>query len=175
MTLEPLPPNRWAVALALALTGLAAFAIGRYTAADPDVHEVERVVYRDRVVEVIKTVTVKQAAETRVVYRDRVRAPDGTVHEREVERTDTRATETAATDTSRVEAHDATRETARTVTSAKPNWRVGVLAGAQMRFDPLSLSPALGAHVERRILGPVWLGVWGLHAGTAGLSLSVEF
>lgn len=40
-----------------------------------------------------KTVTVKEEAKTRIVYRDRVISPDGTITEKEVEREDTNTRE----------------------------------------------------------------------------------
>lgn len=36
-----------------------------------------------------KTITVKEEAKTRIVYRDRVISPDGTITEKEIEREDT--------------------------------------------------------------------------------------
>lgn len=42
-----------------------------------------------------KTVTVKEEAKTRIVYRDRVISPDGTITEKEVEREDTNTKESS--------------------------------------------------------------------------------
>jgi hypothetical protein len=158
----------------------AAFAAGRYTAAEPDVHEVERVVYRDQVVTKTRVVTVAAKAETKrvVVYRDRVVKPDGTRIEREVERSDTETRETTRTEgtTNTERTTEGDRTSDRTVTAARPNWRVGALVGGQL--DPLGLRPVYGAHAERRLAGPFHVGAWGLHTGAgiaAGLSLSLEF
>lgn len=48
-----------------------------------------------KIVEVIKT--VKEEAKTRVIYRDKVTKPDGTITEKEVEREDTQSKELAVT------------------------------------------------------------------------------
>jgi hypothetical protein len=157
----------------IALVG--AFAAGRASSPESEVREVERVVYKDKVVEVVKTVTVREQAQARVIYRDRVTKPDGTRVEREVERTETKATEHAQAEAARASTAEGQRVAERTVTPRQPQWRAGVLVGAQLRLDPLGVSPAVGAHVERRLLGPLWLGAWGLHTGSAGLSLSLEF
>ncbi len=167
-------PRIKAALIGLALLG-GAFAAGRYSA-PPDVREVERVEFRDRVVEVIREVKVKQAAEikTVVVYREKVTKPDGTVIEKETSKadTETKTAETVKTDTSKDATSEGTREVERIVSAPRPAWRVGALAGGSL--TP-ALVPAYGAHVERRILGPFSVGVWGLNSGQAGVSLSVEF
>lgn len=60
-------------------------------------------------------------------------------------------------------------------------WRVGVLAGVSPQFSPtIQLNNwVVGGEVEKRLIGPFWLGIWG--AGTAngqglgGVKLGVEF
>lgn len=47
--------------------------------------------------EVVKIVTQKEETKTRVVYRDKVTKPDGTIIEKEVEREDTQSKELAVT------------------------------------------------------------------------------
>lgn len=63
------------------------------------------------------------------------------------------------------------------VESSKPQWHASVLAGT-----PLSLSPSLtvGASVQRRMVGPFYLGAWAhtttrLETPTAGLSVGFEW
>jgi hypothetical protein len=154
---------------------VAAFAVGRFSSREPDVRDVERIVYQDRVVEKVVTVTVKEEAKRVVIYRDRVIKPDGTRIEREVEKTET-DTKIADTRTGeKVDTREGTKDREHVVTSPLPQWRVGALVGVGLRVDPFVLVPAYGAHVERRIAGPFFVGVWGLHTGTAGLSLSLEF
>ncbi len=154
---------------------LAAFAVGRYTARAPEVRDVERIVYQDRVVEKIVTVKVTEEAKRVIVYRDRVVKPDGTRIEHEVEKTET-DTKIADTRTGeKKEKREGTKDREHVVTSPLPQWRVGALVGVGLRLDPLVLVPAYGAHVERRIAGPFFVGVWALHTGVAGLSLSLEF
>lgn len=147
---------------AVAVVALA-FAVGRFTAP---------VQVEERTIEVVKraviTVTrVKTDTQTatktveRVVY-----APGGTVT---IDRVIEAKTETHVEDTSHVaEKTDAHAE--RVVTPKLPDWRVSALVGTG-----LPLVPIYGAHVERRILGPISLGAWGLSSGVVGLSVGVEF
>jgi hypothetical protein len=73
------------------------------------------------------------------------------------------------------------REKEKTVETAKPQWRVGLLVGTDL--TKLSVQPTapwinpllVGGHVERRIIGPVFVGVWGLSSGAGGISVAVEF
>lgn len=51
--------------------------------------------------EVVKTVTIREEAKTRVVYRDKVTKPDGTIIEKEVEKEDTKSTETAKSESNK--------------------------------------------------------------------------
>lgn len=153
---------------AAAVAGAAlAFAVGRWT--DPvQVEERTVEVVRHAVVTVtrVRTETVK-AVQVRVVERE-VRTPDGTVT---VDRTtDSRTDERVTTDsgTTVAEKTDARREA--TVTPRLPDWRVSGMVGTGW-----PLAPIYGAHVERRILGPVTVGGWGLSSGVVGLSIGVEF
>lgn len=68
------------------------------------------------------------------------------------------------------------------VEPVKAQWHVGVLAGIQPQFLPTpAVGPfAFGAEVERRIIGPVFLGVWGtgntsLSNMQVGAKLGLEF
>lgn len=144
-----------------------AFAAGRFSAPlEVEERESVRVVYRDRVV------TVKGKTETRVVYRDRVITPDGTTREQELERTATRE------DLERTATREGERErVVEKVVTVRPDWRVGVLAGASVRDPLVTLSGplVLGVQVDRRIAGGVSAGVWVNTVGAGGLSLSLEF
>lgn len=131
----------------------------------------EKVVYKDRVVEVEKRVEVKAA--TKVVYRDRVITRDGTVTEHEVEKTETKSD--TRTDTSKTAEKQGHSETSSQTRVASPDWRVGALVGLDAR-SLAPLTPSYGVIVERRILGPVSAGIWALNTGPqVGLVLSVEF
>ncbi len=146
-------------------------ALGRY-ATPPRVVTVTKVEVR----EVIKRVKVKDRAVTRTtttVVEPTPAGPKTTTH------TETRTDEHTTTNTDK----DATTHTASTTTTGhRPDWRVGALIGAEL--SP-SVAPSLlvGAHLERRLAGPVWIGAWGMvsptpsgiRAGAVGASLGVEF
>lgn len=145
------------------------------------VETVEKIIYRDRIVEVEKRVEVKAEQQTKVIYRTITK--DRTV---EVERTESATQATATTD--RTATRDTSEVTERVVTveAARPQWRVGVQAGLDLRTTrPLQLepgTPTLGLTVERRIAGGLSAGLWAQHRFDAGpplpvigLSLSYEF
>lgn len=166
-----------AVVSVLALAG--AFSAGRFSAPlQVETRDVERVVYKDKIVEIVKTVEVKAKAETRIVYRDRVITKEGTVTEREVERTDTKTDTSTRNEGERFETHDGEtfRETTKTVT-LRPNWRIGLLAGASLvtPLVPITGPLVLGLQVEHRIVGGLSAGLWINTVGAAGLVLSLEF
>lgn len=166
---------------------VAAFFAGRFAGPEKVVEKaVEKVVtkveYQDRVVE--KIVTVKEAAKTeqRVVYVDRVITKEGEVRERIVEKTVEVERKTENTEGNKTEATTAREDkaaekvTEKSVT-ARPDWRVGLLLGAQW---PKPLLPiygplVLGAYGERRIIGGFSLGLWVNTGGAAGVSASMEF
>ncbi len=168
-------PYLIAACVALAV-GVGAFSAGRFSAPlKVETREIERVVFQDRVVE--KVVTVKAKAETKIVYRERVVTKDGTVTERESERTDTKTDTAKNADT--VAAHDgASERSAVTITTLRPSWRVGVLVGAayQQPLLPISGPLVVGALAEYRLVGGLWVGLWTLpQFGAVGAGVSFEF
>lgn len=92
--------------------------------------------------------------QTRTVTR-RVVLPDGT-------RTTERVTDSIS------------KENERLTTETKPSekqWKANLL----MKSDIRNLVPQYGASIERRILGPVWVGVGAFQDGTASVSVGWEF
>lgn len=61
------------------------------------------------------------------------------------------------------------------------NWRVSPMVGVgfDIKGGPQYNGVVYGAEAERRILGPIWLGVWGVGntqiGGVAGIKASIEF
>jgi hypothetical protein len=164
------------LASGLLLGGVGGFACASFTRS-PDVRtvEVERVV--EKVIEVEKVVTKieKQAAQVQrvVVYRDRVVTPDGTTREREIE------TSEAATvqheQVAQVREQEVERTTERAVEKVvdpRRNWRASALVGVHSIRDR---RPVFGLRVERRLIGDVSLGLWGLNSGEVGGSLGFDF
>lgn len=58
-----------------------------------------------------------------------------------------------------------------TVDNKKPDWKASVIAG----YNLDNKNRVYGIHVERRILGAVFLGAYGDTAQTLGLSVGYEF
>lgn len=132
-------------------------------------------VTRTQTVTEVKTqvVTVHDRDIVRTVHRETRPSPAGPVTTvdtttRAVERTDTRAAETSNTNTATV--------TTRVVESHKPDWRVNAMGGVLI-LPGTQPSWLVGGQVERRILGPISVGLWGMggpKAGAVGLMLGVE-
>ena len=167
----------WQPAAAVGLVCLA-FVWGRSCAPTKvETKTVEHTSYVDREVKVQAAAVVQ--VQEHVVYRDRtvIRRVNGTVVQRDIERVDTgHSTATAAF---QVEDHTVFRDRVvmKEVRVDTPlNWHVSALVGALVNFKPLGLGPVTyGVAVERRVLGPVFVGVWGLSSGAGGLSLGVGF
>lgn len=157
------------------LVAIAAFSAGRFSA---PVEIDERVEYRTewRTREVTRWRTAR-AVDTKTTSTPvLLPVPDGGVVLATATTTETREREhadgTATTDTSGNTAGSSTR----TVT-LRPDWRVGVQAGASLVAPavPLTGPLVIGVSVERRIVGGVSAGLWANTVGAAGASLSVEF
>lgn len=94
--------------------------------------------------------------EDTVIVREEKR-PDGTVIKE--------TTKTSKKEESKKE------ETIKIVENHKPNWKASALAGYNLEAG----RPVYGAAVDRRILGNIFLGVWGTTDKQVGASVSLEF
>lgn len=162
---------------------LATFLAGRLSAP-------QRVVTKDVVrtqtveVEKVRTVTVHdvaeaKAAEVRTVTVTKYRWLPGGITEADTTTTkqaDTHETKQAHASGTQDRAVDVRTTTVElhTVTPVRPRWSVSLMPGAQLfgskavtLYGPL----VLGASVERRIAGPVSIGLWGSTSGAAGITL----
>lgn len=142
-------------------------AIGRY--ATP-----AKVLTVVKVETVIKEVKIKErqrnvTTHTRTVITPTPAGPVTTTETdtRSATQTETR-TDTAASTSS---------VTTKLVEGHKPDWRISAMGGVLI-MPGTQPSWLAGGLVERRILGPISIGAWGLggpKAGVAGLTLGVEF
>jgi hypothetical protein len=191
----PTGVRRWLIeaAIAIGLLGLG-YALGRFEAPDrvkEERHETQHTVAKEdtsardevqRLTAELESLKRDTHSETTLTVK-----PDGTkVRTRVVDTHVAQNVEVKASEVQTVTVHDVqTVETTKTVTLTKevdrerPMNRLGVLGG----FDARLLSPTVGIVGERRILGPLSLGLF-LTVPTrsvqprsvqAGLSLTVEF
>lgn len=138
------------IAIGILIAAGLGYAFGRY--AQPARVEIKREV-EVKEKEVIKHDTVTVEKE--------IKHPDGTI-EKET-RTEDKTVESKKSDTKEKES--------KVVVSEKPQWKAGALAG----YDLNQLKPVYGGEVERRILGPIFVGVWANTQSTVGAKLSIEF
>lgn len=138
------------IALGVLVAAGLGYATGRY--AQP-----AKVVIQTK--EVVKTVTVVQHDTVTVVKE--VKHPDGTTE-----------TDTTITDKDKDTTSDSDTKTAsETITNLKPQWKAGVQAG----YNFSSFQKVYGAQIDRRILGPLFIGAWGNSDHAGGVSVSIEF
>ncbi len=173
----------------IALAGVAllvvGFSAGRFSApAKVETREVERVVFKDLVVEDITRGYTFAQTVTKTVWRNVETRPDGTTVDKSIEHHGA-ATATTGTETGkRTEDHQGQRDTERvSVTTALPQWRIGPLVGGRFSGGPAGV--VVGGIFERRIIGGVSIAGWGLAevepakpalmAGMVGAALLVEF
>lgn len=147
---------------------LVGFAIGRFVA-PPKVVETVRV--DTEAEEKVRELTAHAEVLKQMIRRIETTTtrPDGTKRTRIVTETKNDRTVSETTDRKEERAIETTKVVERTL--PRPDWRVGALVGMDLRTG----SVGYGGAVERRILGPVSAGAWGLSSGHAGLSLSLEF
>ncbi len=142
------------------------FAAGRFTAPPSDP------VYLPSASSV-QVVTVKTFVDrTRVVTRRVVATPDGgsVTDEREEEHVVEHGTPVVLPPQP-----IPTPAPSRPAYAERRNWKAGVTVGAPLLTSAPVFDIKWGVVVERRILGPVWLGATGNTSGYLGLNLSVEF
>lgn len=138
------------VVLGLAGCLLLGYAIGRYAQPAKVVTKTEIVV---KTVETVKhdTVTVTKEHQNTDGTKDVVT----TITDHDIEQT----------------TKDIKEKDSKVLDSLKPQWKATGLYG----YNFHDLRTVYGASVDRRIIGPVFAGVWGNTDRTAGVSVSLEF
>ncbi len=123
------------------------------------------------------TTAIVGEERVRIVYRDRWRTPEGAERETELEidaETARELLEEARVET-RVETREVEVEVVRDlvheIRTPLPDWRVGGLIGMDLTHG----APVYGLQIERRIIGPLHVGAWGLASGAAGVSVGITF
>lgn len=149
---------------ALALVA-GAFLAGRWTAPDAPQAQQEAA---ERLRQVVVTKYVERARATKR-HSVTVAQPDGS----SVTTTDESSVETEATTETPPPASEVAPLLAAATVRAQPQWRVG--AGAGLTTDYSSVNVVYAFEIDRRLLGPVWLGLRATTVPSVALTLSVEF
>jgi hypothetical protein len=108
------------------------------------------------------------STETKVVEKEVVKYLD-----REVKVVETKVVD-------RVVDRVVTVEKEKIVDAQKPQWKLTPMVGVNVRDFQISQSLTTGpltygGMAERRIVGPIFLGVWGMSSGSGGIAATVEF
>lgn len=204
-TLAGLKDRRWwPYLLLVAVAGLAmflAYSCGQQSVG-PEVKEVEKVVYKDRIVEkevekvvekvVVKKVWVRSRKNNKQTVITVIERPDGTKETRKDIKdlsttdesnnstTDKENTKTVYVD--RIVEKEVTKEVEKIVSPRLPQWRVGGGIGydALEPFEGTRGIPGMQGVVimvegERRIYKGLWGGLWIISTGVLGIKLDGEF
>ena len=165
----------------------------------PDIVERERIVEKIKVEIQEKIVEKERIVEKKVYVQDKSvhkvtetkETPDGTKITKVTEdtgthtgiNTDTQKDSEKIKEVEVIKYVDRIVEKEKQITYNKPNWRVGLLAGVDVGAmvgsrkllitEPYYIT--LGIKAERRIAGPIYMGVFGLTSGEAGISISGSF
>ena len=176
-----------AIALIVAvgiLSIIGGIAIGKYLAPPKTItvdREVEVVKYVTVTKEVIKYVKVKDTSTTTTTDTTTTTTPNGGTTTTTHQTTTTTQNESENTNTSRdsIAQSEQTKVVEKIVEkTVRADWRVTAKVGFDIKS--LSLTNVAGAlvyggEVQKRIVGPISIGAWGLSSGQGGLSLSLEF
>lgn len=141
---------------------LSAFAAGRFSTP-------EKIKVETKIVEVEKkrkdtNLNKKSKKTTKTVTR-----PDGTKETTTVVETDTKK------DTKEVTERDKKTDSVTETTKGGNKTSISVIGGIGLAPGTVAPAPAFGAHVQRQILGPFTLGIWGLSNVSGGVSLGIMF
>lgn len=151
-----------------AISLLVAFGFGRFSAPTKVIKEVETKIVEVKV-EDTKTDTSRNRRVEKIITE--TTRPDGT-----------KVVETRIVDASQTE-RSTEKETATNRTESSRNLEVverdsgstSISVLAALGKDSSFTTPIYGAHAQRRILGPISVGVFGLTTGVVGASLGLQF
>ncbi len=172
---------------------VAAFVAGRYFVPVPErvvtqERIVERVVIKEVIKEVEKIVRVKDTTDKTKIHTETTKTtnPDGTVIEKTV--TDTGVDKTEHEKEEKIVIKEVIKEVFKdrivekiVTVDNRRDWRAGVLVGISPNLLPAPSvnSILVGGEIDRRIVGPFSVGVWGMGSttgqGMGGLSLKLDF
>lgn len=168
------------VGVVVALLCLAgAFSAGRFSSPAVVATAISVQVARVETVKVVeRIVTVKEAAKTTILWRDRVIAKDGTVTEHVVEKTasDSKVSVSDNTDRTATLSEQSNSVSTKTVTNL-PRWRISLGVGASLTnpLVPIAGPLVIVTSGEYRVIGGLSLGIWLNTGGSAGILASFAF
>ncbi len=153
---------------------IAGLAIGRFTLPSKVVTKTEVKVETKEVVK-WKTKYVKQENKDKETITIETRYPDGRiVKEKRVLDKGVVVVDKTSDGAKEVEKKEE-RSTETTTTYAKNDWHLSALVSSSNNGEAFSDKVSYGLMLERRIIGPFYLGVFGLSNKTVGAGLGVSF
>lgn len=153
-----------------AVAALFLVALGRFTA--PEKVVIETQIVEKKTEEKKEDTKTKRDKKTKKIITE-ITFPDGRKEVRTeiVEDTSTTRETEKETNTDVVRNENTTK----TVTSRSDRLRLSALVGADLRNGINLETPVFGAHIDKRFLGPITIGLWGLSNRSGGVSLGLEF
>jgi hypothetical protein len=147
-----------------------AFATGRYTVpvktkTEIKTVEVQKIVYRT------KKDTTDQRKKKIVIVENKQK--DGSETKVTTITDDGTTKSIASNDTTKSDDHQ--KEEKKEIVKESGHLTISALAGTNFTGIPASQGVLYGGIIQRNLIGPVVIGVWGLSSGTGGASLGLEF
>lgn len=150
-------------------------AFGRYTLPAKIVTKTETVTVEKEVIKNVETTSKDTNKDRELIVTETVK-PDGTkiIEKHYVNKDQIKEDTTKVGTTTDVKSSDT--KTSIVETNAKNDWNISALATKSHTDDDMFKgSLSYGVHVQRRILGPISIGAFGLTNRTAGISIGVSF
>lgn len=113
--------------------------------------------------EVVKIVTVKEEAKTKIVYKDRIVYPDGTVKETERSEENTNTREGSTTEASKTAKTETTRDVGLTIQAL-----------AIVNIKDIGGEREYGLYAKKRVFGSISVGAL-VTTGQVGIGVGMDF
>ncbi len=147
-----------------------AFATGRYTVpvkvkTEIKTVEVEKIVYKE------KKNTTRKNNKTTTIVEHKTKDGDDTITTVIKDNDDTHTV--ASSDTTKND--NKQKDDKKEVVKESGHLTISALAGTNITGIPASQGIIYGGEIQRNLIGPSVIGIWGLSNGTCGASLGLEF
>ena len=169
--------SKWTAAGGLAIALLVGLLFGRY-AAPSRVMERDHIVTTDREIEstwraYVGRTKVENNVRTRWLTKT-VWAKDGSVTQTRQAAEDRQTKQETTVDAREAKVREVVKYQEvvheKIIEAKRPDWLIGARAGLG-----LDRQPVYGGEIDRRILGPVWIGAWGQYPTAGGVSVKLMF
>lgn len=153
--------------------GVVCFALGRWLS--PEKVKIQReVVVKEDTTKIEQLKTDLERLKKKKTTTVEVIRPDGTREIKTVVKEDESVRKQKSKDTTTTIVKETSEKESKEITNSSSVLTLSALVGTDITSLSSSSKLQFGAHVQRTIIGPFTLGVFGLSSGTAGFSLGLS-